>query len=84
MVTKEQLEEAYREVERQKSLIPFGEGLGCTGSSYATSIHEEFATAALIFDHLMFCWECENPAPGRRHWTFSVPQGLLCISEGEA
>jgi hypothetical protein len=81
MVTKEQVEEAYREMEYQKSLIPIGNGLGCRGSSYSTSIYEDFALAALIFEHVAFGWECENPAQGKRYWTFTVPEGLLCMSE---
>jgi len=77
MVTKEQLEYWYRRQEEEKAKLPMGISLGAY--SYADSAHEPFATCALILAHLMFCWECENPDLGKRNWTFTIPNGLLCL-----
>jgi hypothetical protein len=79
MVTKEQLEYWYRRQEEEKAKLPLGSSLGTY--YYSDSGHEPFSTCALILQHLMFSWECDHPAPGKRYWTFTVPEGLLCLSE---
>ncbi len=78
MVTKEQLEYWYRRQEEEKAKLPRGANLG--NHYYADSAHEDFALCALILLHLMFCWECDNPAPHNRHWTFTTENGLLCVA----
>ena len=78
MVTKEQLEYWYRRQEDEKAELSMGSNLG--HYTYADSPHEPFATCALILQHLMFCWECDHPAPGKRYWSFTIPEGILCQS----
>jgi hypothetical protein len=78
MVTKEQLEYWYRRQEEEKKKLPMEWGLGTY--HYADSGYEPFSTCALILLHLMFCWECENPLPGKTYWTWTIPEGLLCKS----
>ena len=80
MVTKEQLEYWYRRQEDEKKNLPYGWSSLC-GPYYCQSSYEPFATIALILQHLMFSWECDHPAPGKRYWTFTVPEGLLCHSK---
>jgi hypothetical protein len=79
MVTKEQLEYWYRLQEEEKANLPYGAFIG-GGPYYCQNHHEPFATVALILMHLMFCWECEHPLDGKRHWTFTTKDGLLCES----
>jgi hypothetical protein len=79
MVTKEQLEYWYRRQEEELAKLPHGAALsGAESNTYASSPHEPFATCALILLHLMFCWECENPALGKRYWSYEPPVGLIC------
>lgn len=82
-MTKETVEYWYGQQEDAKELIPKGNGLLIPEgkSLYACSAFEPLATAAIILLHVMFCWECENPAPKGRRWTFSIPERKLVLSD---
>ena len=87
MVTKEQVAEAYlRQEYLKKTCGPNGgripsEILSGPGGYYATSPIEPFAVAALELLHIMFGWECENPAPKGKYWTCMVETGMPALGE---
>lgn len=81
-VAAEQVADAYLAQEAAKK-IAASRNLPLAGATnyYASSPCEELADAALMFMHLMFCWECDNPAPRGKYWTCICENGMPVLAD---